>query len=61
MHLVIRGDDRVLLEIIVCGAEPARRVDLYVTDVRRLTILADYGEDFDVGDHLDLCDARLLK
>jgi hypothetical protein len=61
VRLVISGDDRVLLEIMVGGAEPARRVDLDMTAVRRLTIVADFGDDFDVGDHLDLCDARLLK
>jgi hypothetical protein len=30
--------------------------------VRRLTILVDFGEDgSDLGDHLNLCNARLTK
>jgi hypothetical protein len=61
VRLVIHGDDRVLFEAIVTGADPPGPVELDMTGVRRLTILADFGDDFDVGDHLDLCEARLLK
>jgi hypothetical protein len=61
VRLVIRGDDRVLLDTAVAGTDPARPLDLDVADVRRLTILVDFGEDLDVADHLDLCEARLLQ
>jgi len=61
VRLVIRGDDRVLFDAVVAGADPAKPVDLDMTGVRRLSILADFGDDLDVGDHLDLCEARLLK
>ncbi len=61
VRLTIRGDDRPLFEGSVTGVEGAKTLDVDVTGVRRLTILADFGDDFDVGDHLDLCDARLLK
>jgi hypothetical protein len=61
VRLVIRGDDRVLLDAAVAGTDPARPLDLDVAGVRRLTILVDFGEDLDVADHLDLCEARLLQ
>jgi hypothetical protein len=61
VRLVIYGDDRVLLECTVTGADPPRPVDLDLAGVRRLAILVDFGGEMDVADHLDLCDARILK
>jgi len=61
VRLVIRGDDRILFEAVVAGTDPPKPVELDMTGVRRLSILADFGDDLDVGDHLDLCEARLLK
>ena len=61
VRLVIRGDDRVLLETTVAGSDPARPIELDLTGVRRLAILVDFGEDMDVGDWLDLGNARLSK
>jgi hypothetical protein len=61
VRLVIRGDDRLLFEAVVTGTDAPKLVDVDMSGVRRLTILVDFGDDFDVGDHLDLCEARLLK
>lgn len=61
VRLIISGDDRTLLQTTVTGADPPRPIDLDLSGVRRLAILADYGEDMDVADHLDLCEARILK
>lgn len=61
VRLVIYGDDRVLLESTVTGADPPQPVDLDLSGVRRISILADFGEAMDVADHLDLCEARILK
>jgi hypothetical protein len=36
-------------------------VDLDLQGVRRLAVLADFGQEMDVADHLDLCEARILK
>lgn len=60
-RLVIQGDDRVLLETTVTGQEPPKPVDLDLTGIRRLSILVDYGADLDIGDHVDLGEARILK
>lgn len=61
VKLVIYGDDRTLLETTVGGADAPQTVDLDLSGVRRLAILADFGEAMDVADHLDLCEARLIK
>lgn len=61
VQLIIRGDDRVLLDDKVTGADRAKPIELDVTGVRRLTILVDFGENLDLGDHLDLCEARVIK
>ncbi len=61
VRLVIRGDDRVLFEKVVRGTDPPEAIDVDVTGVRRLSILADFGGLLDVADHLDLCEARVLK
>ena len=61
VRLVVRGDDKVLLETTVAGTEPPRPLGVDVAGVHRLVILVDFGEDLDVADHLDLGDARLIK
>ncbi len=61
VRLVIRGDDRVLFDATLSGTEPARELDIDLTDVRRVTILADFGATPPVDDLLLLCEARVLK
>ena len=63
VRLVIRGDDKLLWEATLTGAdkEPPQPIDLDVTGVRRLTILADFGGDLDVADHVVLGNARVSK
>ncbi len=61
----------VTLVISADGAERWRReitanadaipIDLDVTGVNWLTLLVDYGQQGDVADQLNLCDARLVK
>ena len=62
VRLVIRGDDQVLAKLTVAGSdEQPQPIDVDLTGVRRLTILVDFGGDLDVADHLDLCEARIVK
>ncbi len=62
VRLVIRGDENVLLESLVTGEddEPLS-IDVDLTGARRLTILVDFGDKTDIADHLDLCEARIIK
>jgi len=61
VRVVISGDGKPLLETTVSAADPPQDVNLDVSNVRNLEILVDYGEGESTGDHLDLCDARLIK
>jgi hypothetical protein len=36
-------------------------LDLDISGVRRLEIVVDYGKGGDMGDQLNLCEARLTK
>jgi len=61
VRLVIHGDGRVLYEQQITGRDQPQRIRLEIDGVRRLGILVDFGEDLDVADHLDLCEARVIK
>jgi len=61
VRLVISGDERTLLETTIDGNDDPKPVDLDISGVRRLRILVDFGERLDVADHLDLCEARIVK
>ncbi|MCE9604186.1 MAG: NPCBM/NEW2 domain-containing protein [Planctomycetia bacterium] len=60
--LTIHGDDRVLLERNITGAEEPLPISLDLTGVTRLKFTVDFGADrIDAGDYLDLCDPRLFQ
>jgi len=57
----IKADGRGLWQGEVRGSEPARELELDLAGAKRLEILVDYGADLDIGDRVDLCDARVTK
>jgi hypothetical protein len=61
VRLEIRGDDRPLLERVIGGDGQPLPIDLDVAGIRRLTIVVDYGVGYDVGDYLNIVDARIVK
>jgi NPCBM/NEW2 domain len=61
VRVEIQGDGKMLWQGDVRGSEPAHDLELKISGVRRLEILADYGEGLDVGDRLDLCEAQVTK
>ncbi|MBI3862629.1 MAG: NPCBM/NEW2 domain-containing protein [Planctomycetia bacterium] len=62
VQLTITGDGKPLLDAEIKGREAPRPLDLDVTGVRDLEIVCDFGSDIsDIGDHLDLADAKLVK
>ena len=61
VHVVISGDGKPLLETDVRGTDKPQELDLDVSGVRDLEIFVDYGSGLDISDHLDMCDARVLK
>jgi len=61
VRLVISGDDKVLLESDIAGEKQPQPIQLDVTNIKRLKIVVDYGQNFDTGDWLNLCEARIVK
>ena len=61
VHVEITGDDKPLWQGDLSGADPPRELALDIAGVRRLAILVDFGKDQDVADHLDLCEAQVIK
>jgi hypothetical protein len=60
-EFVVLGDNRELYRQRVRGGEEPRTLQLDIDGVDRLTLLVEPGEDLDLADHADWCDARLLK
>ena len=61
VHVEIKTDGNVLWQADVRGGEAARELELEIGTAKRLEILVDYGAGLDIGDRLDLCDARVTK
>jgi hypothetical protein len=61
VRLEILADDKKLLEKPIRGTDDPLPINLDVRGAGRLTILVDFGDDGDVADHLNLCDARLAR
>ncbi|HEY5312749.1 MAG TPA: NPCBM/NEW2 domain-containing protein [Pirellulales bacterium] len=60
VRLSIYGDNRLLVEEVLTGRDPPRKLDVDIRGVARLKIVADFNGD-EVADHLDLCEARILE
>jgi len=58
---VVRGDGRELLRQRVRGGEPAAAVRVEIGGVARLEVGVESGENLDLGDHANWCDARLIR
>ena len=61
VRLVIRGDQRELYAEDVAGSDEPQEVALNVAGIQHLEIFVDFGENLDIGDHLNLCNARFIK
>lgn len=63
-HALVRieGDDKVLLSTNINSREnKPQQVNVDIKGLQKLRIVVDYGEDLDLGDHINLADARLIK
>lgn len=58
---VLRGDGRELWRARVRGGEPIRRLDLDLAGIALLELAVETGERYDIGDHLVLADAQLIR
>jgi len=61
VYVEIKGNGRTLYSGNVKSADAPIELDLDVSGVRDLEILVDFGDNLEICDHLDLCEARLIK
>ena len=61
VDLVVSGNGKQLFRKKITGKDEAIELKIDVRGVSRLTILVDFGEQLDIGDHLLMCNARLTK
>ena len=61
LRLEITADNKTIFDKIITGRDEPITLDLDIAGVRRLKILVDFGDELDIADHLDLCDARFIK
>lgn len=61
VYVEIKGDGRILYSGNVRSADPPIELNLDVRGVRDFDILVDFGDNLEICDHLDLCNARLIK
>jgi hypothetical protein len=59
--LVVLGDNRELARQTIAGRDAPWTLDLDIAGVRKLEFLVDFGDALDVADHLNLCNARIIK
>ncbi|QDU11763.1 NPCBM/NEW2 domain-containing protein [Gimesia aquarii] len=61
VYVEIKGDGRILYSGNVRSADPPVELNLDIRGVRDFDILVDFGDNLEICDHLDLCDARFIK
>ena len=61
VELTILGDNKQLFQDFVTGSDKPRTLDVNIAGVRRITIKVDYGKNLDIGDQLNMGNARVLK
>ncbi|MFH1300646.1 MAG: NPCBM/NEW2 domain-containing protein [Planctomycetota bacterium] len=61
VYVEIKGNGQTLYSGNVRSSDPPVELNLDVRGVRDLDILVDFGDNLEICDHLDLCEARLIK
>ncbi|MGD9723406.1 MAG: NPCBM/NEW2 domain-containing protein [Pirellulales bacterium] len=59
--LTIKADGQTVWQGDIRGREPVRELEVNLDGAKRLEIVVDYGDDQDVGDYVNLADARVTK
>jgi hypothetical protein len=49
------------METTLAGTDAPQPLSIDLSGVRRLTIEVDFGEAGDTGDHVNLCDVRIIQ
>jgi hypothetical protein len=59
--VTIFNDAQPIWQETISGKQDPIDLDLDIQGVQRLRILVDFGNDLDIADHLNMCDARIVK
>lgn len=60
-EFVILGDGEELLKKRIRGFDEPVPVELDISDYKEISLIVNAGENFDLGDHANWCDARFFK
>lgn len=63
-HAIVRieADDKEVLKTAVSSKDnKPQDLNLPMTGVQKLRLIVEYGDDLDLGDHVNFADARLIK
>ena len=60
-EVVVLGDGIELFRTRIQAADAPQEVDVEIGDINEVTLGVYPGQEFDLADHLDWCDARFLK
>jgi hypothetical protein len=63
-HAIVRieADDKEVLKTTVSSKDnKPQELNLDMTGVQKLRLIVEYGDDLDLGDHVNFADARLIK
>jgi hypothetical protein len=58
---IVLGDGKELFRKRVKGTDPPSDLRVDIQGVRQVTLLVEPGEDLDLGDHADWCDACFIR
>ncbi|QDU13366.1 NPCBM/NEW2 domain protein [Gimesia maris] len=61
VYVEIKGDGRTLYSGNVRSSDSPVELNLDVRGVRDFEVLVDFGDNLEICDHLDLCEARFIK
>jgi hypothetical protein len=63
VHVTVRGEEGAppLWEADIRGSDPPLPISIDIRGLKRLEIEVDFGAGGDVGDYLNLCEARIIQ
>lgn len=60
-QVLVRGDGIELWAKRIRATDEPQKLDVDITGFKRIALIVQPGEEFDLGDHVDWCEARFLK
>jgi hypothetical protein len=60
-EFVVLADGKEVLRQRMRGSDPPRDIRAKVAGAQRIALVVEPGEELDLSDHADWCDARLLR